>query len=202
MSEQDTNPFRSRPKVERPSAGEEDSFSDAERGYSHASPPQSTPPPIEDSAEIIEGVIEEQIPQALILAEPLQHQPIALPDDRPEPPPRKKRIARPGLLLMAIALFLGGIFVTLLRNADLPDVIEAWYPLVSLGVALLWVIVALMRRDVSAFIGGAIVAGLSISLLLDAQGVASFQETFIGLLLMTFGLSIVMRGLLLRPRPL
>ena len=194
MSDQ-SDPFRSRPRVERQPADASSPLDD----YAEQTTPAPLPP-IEDSADIIEGVIEEQIPQALIPAEPLRHQPIALPDDRPLPPRRKKRIARPGLLLIALALFLGGVCVTVLKNADLPDAIEGWYPLVSLFASLLWVLVALIRRDVAAFIGGAVIAGLSISLLLDAQKVATFQETVVGVLFMTFGLSIVMRGLLLRPR--
>lgn len=198
MSEQN-DPFRSRPKVERQTPPEDSAYED----FSAPDPEPSTPPPsIEDSADIVEGVIEEQNPQALVPAEAIRHEPIALPDDPPSAPPSNKRIARPGLLLIAIALFLGGIFVTILKNADLPTLIEEWYPLLSLGVALLWIIVALSRRNVAAFIGGAVVAGLSMSLLLDAQKVATFQETVIGILLMTFGLSIVMRGLLLRPRRL
>ncbi len=200
MSEQN-DPFRSRPKVERQNMPEDSNYEEFSASEPEPAAPPA-PPPIEDSADIIEGVIEEQIPQALVPAQPMRHEPIALPDDRPQAPRRQKRIARPGLLLIAIALFLGGTFVTVLKNADLPTIIEEWYPMLSLSVALLWIIVALSRRNVAAFIGGAVVAGLSMSLLLDAQKVATFQETVIGILLMTFGLSIIMRGLLLRPRRL
>ena len=114
-------------------------------------------------------MIEEQTPQSLIPAEPLQHQPIALPDDSPPPPRRKKRIARPGLLLIAYCAIsrweslspYSKIPICRMSSKNGIRLLAYWF-------ALLWVIVALLRRDVSAFIGGAVVAGLSISLLLDA----------------------------------
>lgn len=174
-------PFRSRPRIEREPAE-----------------PEQEPSPVEPDNElyeedIIEGIMEESLPQAIVPAEQIR-QPLQLPEDHSV----ADRVARPGLLLIAVALTVGGIFLTIVNNADLPAAIEEWWPAVSLAAAALWSLVALMRRDVRAFLGGAVVAGISISLLLETQGIASFGETVVGVILMTFGLAIVMRGLLLR----
>lgn len=177
-------PFRSRPRVTRNPKSSE------------PVPPEAFDPIEED---IIEGVMEEHEAQQLVPTSPRVYEPIALPPEEYATFTAKEaRVAQPGLLLIAIGLFVGGIFITLLRVADLPDVIEAWWPIVSLIVAVGWTFLALLRRNVANFLAGAVVAGISMSLLLDAQSVAQFQETVVGIILMTFGLAIVMRGLFLR----
>lgn len=176
-------PFRSRPRIERePSSPEPDQ---------EPSPVEPDNEPYEE--DIIEGIMEESLPQAIIPSEQVR-QPLHLPEDSTV----ADRVTRPGLLLIALGLTIGGIFLTIVNNADLPTTIEEWWPAVSLAAAALWSLVALLRRDVRAFLGGAVVAGLSISLLLETQGIAAFGETVVGVILMTFGLAIVMRGLLLR----
>jgi hypothetical protein len=172
-------PFRSRPRIDRES-------------------PEQEPSPVEPDNEsyeedIIEGIMEESLPQAIVPAEQVR-QPLKLPDDQSV----TDRVTRPGLLLIALGLTIGGIFLTIVNNADLPTAIEEWWPAVSLVAAMLWSVGALLRRDVRSFLGGVVVAGISVSLLLETQGIASFGETVVGIILMTFGLAIVMRGLLLR----
>jgi hypothetical protein len=185
MSNQE--PFRSRPRVER-------------------RPKSDLPPPPSEQGEgeeIIEGVIEEHIPApqqpSILPAPPRAYEPLRLPMEVEQPRSRQKRVEHPGLLLLAIGLVIGGLFITILRNANLPDVIEEWYPALSLVCALVWCFMALTRRDVRAFLGGAVIFGFSLSLLLETQNVAHFTETIAGVLLMSFGLAIVMRGLLIRP---
>jgi hypothetical protein len=189
-------PFRSRPKVERQPNEPENPSAGNYAGHANT-------PPIEDDADIIEGVIEETTPPPPYVppASIIPHEPIALPED--EPPSRAVRqprlkVVRPGLLLIALGLIIGGVFVTLLNTVTLPDSVLRWYPMGSLGVAFGWAFVALVRRNIAQFVAGMVVFGLSLSLLLDTQDVASFRETFIGILLMSFGLAIVIRGLLLR----
>jgi hypothetical protein len=97
-------------------------------------------------------------------------------------------------------MMVAGIFFTYLNAAANPDPVLEWWPSVSLFVSLVWSMVALVRRNATAFLGGAGAAGLSISLLLHTQDVAQFQETVVGVILISIGLAIVVRGLLLRPR--
>lgn len=174
-----SEPFRSRPRVDREPARSEPRMEPATDG--------------EPEAEVVEGYIEESAPRAIVQRDQVDHT-LHLPEDDSD----KTRLEQPGLFLIAMGMVIGGIFLTVLRNVDLPDSIEQWWPMVSLIVAILWSFVSLWRRDVRAFLGGAVVAGISVSLLLDAQDIARFQETVIGIILMTFGLAIVMRGLLLR----
>jgi sulfite exporter TauE/SafE len=53
---------------------------------------------------------------------------------------------------------------------------------------------------VASFLGGAAFTGLGVSLLMDTQDVAQFQETVMGVLLVMVGLGIIIRGFLLRGR--
>lgn len=186
MSNQE--PFRSRPHVtRRPKPDSEDTPS-----------PSAEP----DEPEVVEGVLEEDEPRQLLAAPAKPRQAIALPVDYDEDEAEERTSGRQvtswGLLLIATGLTIGGVFITLLNVADLPDVVEKWWPMVSLIVALLWSFGALLRRNAASFLGGATVVGLSLSLLLDSQDIATFEETVVGIILMTFGLAIVMRGLLLR----
>lgn len=178
-------PFRSRPRVR----------------------PRQEPTEPEDDDQIVEGVIEE--PRNKLV-------PVPIPDlppqgesprqgRRSQPPSGSRqlpvmRVAEPGLLLIAIGMMVAGIFFTYLNVAGNPDPVLEWWPSVSLFVSLVWSMVALTRRNATAFLGGAGAAGLSISLLLHTQDVAKFQETVVGVILISIGLAIIVRGLLLRPR--
>lgn len=175
-------PFRSRPRVR---------------------PRQESETPVEDD-QIVEGVIEEHKNQLV---------PVPIPDVPPHESVHERRrasrnrrqlptmrVSEPGLLLIAIGMMVAGIFFTYLNTASNPDKILDWWSAVSLFVAMMWSMVALSRRNATAFLGGAGAAGLSVSLLLHTQDVAQFQETMVGIILITIGLAIIVRGLLLRPR--
>ena len=64
--------------------------------------------------------------------------------------------------------------------------------------SLLWLVIALNRRNVTSALGAAALAGVGISALLDVQGIAAWRETLIGTVVVMLGLGIVLRGLLLR----
>lgn len=170
-----TEPFRSRPRIR----------------------PQQPPPPTMDE-EVIDGVIAEEIEQAIIpYEEPSQG--YAEPRPRPQRSRVKHtRLAHLDLFMLALILIVGGIFFTLMRVATLSEAILQWWPAVSMGIAILWSFVALLRRDATAFLGGAGVVGLSASLLLDTNDIAPFGESVIGVILISLGVAIVVRGLLLR----
>jgi hypothetical protein len=103
-------------------------------------------------------------------------------------------------LLLALLLIGGGIFGALLNQDRLQAQIEEWWPLAVVGVAALWMIIALVRRQIASFLGGAALAGVGLSLLMNNQDIAGFKETVLGMVLVTAGLGIVIRGFVLRQR--
>lgn len=170
-----SEPFRSRPRIR----------------------PQQAPPP-EPEDQVIDGVITEDIEQSLVpYSEPEPAQ--AEPRHRPQRPRVKRtRLVHVDLFMLALMLLVGGIFFTLMNVTTLADAILQWWPAASLGAAVLWSFMALVRRDATAFLGGAGIAGLSVSLLLDSNDVAPFGESVVGVILISLGVAIVVRGLLLR----
>jgi hypothetical protein len=129
--------------------------------------------------------------------------------------PRRGRFSRPHLslrpaapgsalrwdyLLLALLLIGGGVFGALLNQDRLQAEIEEWWPLAVVIVAALWMIIALARRQVASFLGGAALAGVGLSLLMNNQDIAGFKETVLGMVLVTAGLGIVIRGFVLRQR--
>ncbi len=108
---------------------------------------------------------------------------------------------RLSVLLAALSLVAFGIFGTLLVQDRLRASVEEWWPLALVIVAGLWMLVALVRRQVASFLGGAGFAGVGLSLLLSAQEIAQVEETLLGVVLVTVGLGIVIRGFLLRRVP-
>lgn len=133
----------------------------------------------------------------------------------PRAPRRRLRLPRPRLrvrlpdsgptlrlsvLLAALFLVAAGVFGTLLVQDRLQADIEMWWPLALVVVAGVWMLVALIRRQVALFLGGAGFAGVGLSLLLDTQDIAVVDSTLLGVVLVTVGLGIVIRGFLLRQR--
>jgi len=136
----------------------------------------------------------------------------------PEPSRRRRLLPRPRLphlslgrpilgvevngaiLLVAVALIVAGVFGTLLNQGRLRADVEEWWPLVIIVGAVLWMLVALIRRQVASFLGGAAVGGVGVSLLMGTQDIARSDETLLGMVLVTVGLGIVIRGFLLRQR--
>lgn len=130
----------------------------------------------------------------------------------PAPAPRRRwRLPRltlrwPGLarrfqwsyLLLALLLFAAGVFGMLLKQDEIQGELAAWWPLVVVSIGGLWMLAALVRRQISSFLGGSAFAGVGLSLLLDTQAIAPVEETLLGLVLVTAGLGIVIRGFLLR----
>jgi hypothetical protein len=105
-----------------------------------------------------------------------------------------------GVLLIVVLLIAGGIFGILLSRGQLRDQVEMWWPVGILVVAGGWMLVALVRRQITPFMGGAAFAGVGLSLLMSTQDVAPVEETLLGVVLVTVGLGIVIRGFLLRQR--
>ncbi|MBN1679190.1 MAG: hypothetical protein JW966_02790 [Anaerolineae bacterium] len=132
---------------------------------------------------------------------------VSIPRPRLQVPrlPRRPRLlavdVQPALGLLAVILVAAGIVGTLLKQDrlnDVPDQIEDWWPVFVVAVAVLWMLAALVRRRPDAVLGSAMLAGVGLSLLLSAQDIATFEETLVGVVLVTIGLGIVIRGFVLR----
>lgn len=104
-------------------------------------------------------------------------------------------------LLLVSFLFGAGVFGVMLRRDEIHGNLADWWPLALLSVSGLWMLIALMRRQIASFLGGSAFAGVGLSFLLDTQAIATVEETMLGLVLVTAGLGIVIRGFLLRQRP-
>ncbi|PJF43816.1 MAG: hypothetical protein CUN55_07190 [Phototrophicales bacterium] len=167
-------PFRSRPRVVRPQELAQQAQQEEEN--------------------IVEGIIPET--QALVPTDEYSDPP--RPPRRPRRRTRGLRIPRFSLFVLSIALMVGGVFFTLLNLGLIQGDATIWWPSVTLGGAILWMLGALLRRDSAAFVLGSGIAGVSISLLLDTQSIADFQETVVGILLMMLGMAVIVRGLLIR----
>jgi hypothetical protein len=122
-----------------------------------------------------------------------------MPEDQPR---RRRRIARPALqyryLLLALFLGAAGILGTLLKQDQLPSTVREWWPAVVLAGTVVWLLGALVQRHIASFLGASAIAGLGLSVLMDTQDIATFEETVMGVMLVTVGLGIVIRGFLLR----
>ncbi|MCZ2099170.1 MAG: hypothetical protein LC121_23505 [Anaerolineae bacterium] len=122
----------------------------------------------------------------------------------PRPPRSAPDTLRPGInpgaLLLVLLLVVAGIIGTLLNLDRLDLDVPGEWPAALIVVAILWLVLALSRRRVTAALGAAMLAGVGVSALLDTQGVATWRDTMLGAVLIALGLGLVIRGLLLRQR--
>jgi len=133
-------------------------------------------------------------------------EPPAVEERAPGPLPRPKlgrpRLGwsvRPDVLLLALALIAGGIAATLIVQDRLTIELDPRWPVGVLALAGVWMLLALLRGQVTAFLGGAALAGVGLALLMDVEEIAAFDESVLGVVLVTVGLGIVIRGLVMHP---
>ncbi len=103
-----------------------------------------------------------------------------------------------GMLFLVLALIALGIFGTLLNRDQVDGDVGDWWPLAVIAIAVVWMLAALVQRRIPAFLASAGLAGIGISLLMDTQDVASLNESVLGVVLVTLGFGIVVRGFVLR----
>jgi hypothetical protein len=124
--------------------------------------------------------------------------------------PRRLILRRPALpflvnwptMLLIVGLIVVAVFSLLLNQGALPVEIVTWWPLSVAVLAVIWFLAALIRRDARSLLGSTALFGLSISMLLAAQHVASLASTWVGVTFIAVGTGIVLRGLLLRHQPI
>ena len=142
--------------------------------------------------------------------------PDAEPDAEPDAPaparrrrlPRLRRPALPrlgvevnwGALGAALGLIVAGVLGTLLQRGDVQGAAQTQWPWALVALGMLWGLVALARRHVTAFLGAAALTGAGLSLLMDTHAIAPARETLFGVVLVAVGLGIVVRGFVLRQK--
>ncbi len=142
-------------------------------------------PPETDSSDVVEPIASPVEPRRLILRRP------ALPF----------LVNWPALLLI-VALIVIAVFALLLNQGALPIEIVTWWPLAVAVLAVIWFLSSLIRRDARSLLGSTALFGLSVSMLLAAQNIASLTATWVGVTFIAVGTGIVLRGLLLRHQPI
>jgi hypothetical protein len=126
----------------------------------------------------------------------------------PVPSPRRFRMPRLPFAangrawLVIIGLIVITVFALLLNQRVLPPQVVTWWPLAVAVPALIWFLAALVRRETRSLLGSTALLGLSVSMLLAAQNIASLSATWVGITFIAVGTGIVLRGLLLRHQPI
>ena len=108
------------------------------------------------------------------------------------------REIRPGILFIALGLVAAGVYWTLRNLEAVPANLRNSWAAALLLASLIWSIGSLIARRGGAFLAGSVMAGISLSLMLDTQGYADWKDSLMGVVLITVGLGIIARGLLLR----
>lgn len=104
--------------------------------------------------------------------------------------------------LVIIVLIVITVFALLLNQGLLPPQVVTWWPLAVAIPALVWFLASLVRRETRSLLASTALLGLSVSMLLAAQNIASLSATWVGITFIAVGTGIVLRGLLLRHQPI
>jgi hypothetical protein len=125
-----------------------------------------------------------------------------LPAETPTPEHRRGLpfVVNWGALLVVVVLIAATVFVLLLNQGILPAEVIIYWPLAVAVPSVLWLLVALVRRNARSVMAAAALFGVSISLLLASLKVP-LGSTLVGITFITTGAGIMLRGLLLRNQP-
>lgn len=99
-----------------------------------------------------------------------------------------------GWLLSVIVLVVIGVGAFLAQRNALPRVIVTWWPALLILIAAIGLIRSLARRTGAGLLGSGALGGLGISLLLATAFQMPFGQTWVGTILITVGLAIVLGG--------
>jgi len=105
-----------------------------------------------------------------------------------------------GALLLVLVLIAVTVFILLLNEGVLPPEVVIYWPLAVAVPSVLWLFIALVRRNSRSVLAAAALLGVSISLLLASLKVP-LGSTLVGITFITTGAGIMLRGLLLRNQP-
>ncbi|MBX3062891.1 MAG: hypothetical protein KF726_07940 [Anaerolineae bacterium] len=129
----------------------------------------------------------------------------------PEEMPRRRAVkprsrtetrVRWGVLFSLLIVIV--VALALLLNAQnvLPAEVLLWWPLALLIPGVVWLFGALVQRSGRGMLSSAAVIGVGISLLLGTQSILPVGSTLVGIVLISAGTSILLRGLLLGRQPI
>jgi hypothetical protein len=113
----------------------------------------------------------------------------------------------PVMKLNGVALFVILILIAItaialaLTQGMIAEPYDKFWPVLIAVPALLWLIAAIIRRNMRNMMISAILFGFSLSLLFALQGIP-LGSTLIGIVLICVGITILLRGLLLRSLPI
>lgn len=102
---------------------------------------------------------------------------------------------RPRVLLFILLLVVALALVALDIPAQIPAELLARWPWLLVIVGVLWLLVGLVTAWPHGTLGGPLVAAVGVTVLLEQQGVLSGPMTLGGVLLVTAGLAVTVRGL-------
>lgn len=137
-----------------------------------------------------------------LASEPIPSADLAAPARPRRTPIRRLPFAvRPGILFVVIAVIVIGIALLLQLNGGLPEAVILYYPLAVLIPGAGWVLSALVRRDGRGLLAGAALFGAGTSLMLGTLANVPVGSTLVGIVLISCGTSILLRGLLFGREP-
>lgn len=107
-------------------------------------------------------------------------------------------------ILLAIIFLIALTVGSILNNLGvLPQVVITYWPSVLLILSGLWTLLALVRRQARSLLIGSALVGISIALMLITTGnIVATGTTLMGIVLISIGTGLLLRGLLLRNQPI
>jgi peptidoglycan/LPS O-acetylase OafA/YrhL len=131
----------------------------------------------------------------------------------PEPeaeiePPRRRPVrrlpfsVRPMALLAVIIVIAIGVLLLLYQQNQLPAEVLVWWPLAMIIPGILWFLISLARRSGNGLLAGAALVGVGISLQLSTLSTYEARSTLVGIMLISTGTAILVRGLLMGRQPI
>ena len=131
----------------------------------------------------------------------------AVEDEELEPvrrrPVRRMPFAvRPMALLGVIVVIAIGVLLLLYQQNQLPAEVLVWWPLALIIPGVLWFLISLARRSGNGLLAGATLVGVGISFLLGTLSTYAVGSTLVGIVLISTGTAILVRGLLMGRQPI
>lgn len=123
-------------------------------------------------------------------------------------PPRRRPVrhlpftTRPVVLLAVIVVIAIGVLLLLYQQGQLPDEVLIWWPLALIIPGVLWFLISLARRSGNGLLAGAALVGVGISLQLSTLSTYAIGSTLVGIVLISTGTAILVRGLLMGRQPM
>ena len=150
------------------------------------------PEPVADAADALERVPDLPAEEAEEELEPVRRRPVR----------RMPFAVRPMALLGVIVVIAIGVLLLLYQQNQLPAEVLVWWPLALIIPGVLWFLISLARRSGNGLLAGATLVGVGISFLLGTLSTYAVGSTLVGIVLISTGTAILVRGLLMGRQPI